>query len=557
MTTTATTAPTATTNGAGTNGHSTFNFSASLKTPVQVAGAKRRTYAELQHDLDEKAKLQPKDYLYQCINRNELGCAELLCAIALGDIAHDRASGEWYIFNGLHWEQDAGGNIFGLTGDVLSSLYRQTAAEKYQELLNYQAQIGSRKPTDDEKKQIDAIRERIQMAEKQAKELYKLAYIRNVLTFAGASNLLGVVGDEWDANHNLLGVNNGVIDLTTGKPVAPSPTQYIRTVAPVDYDPSAKCPTWERVINEIFNHDQEIIGYIRRLLGYAMSGTCYESDFFVWHGKDGRNGKEFLLERIRTVLGGNLAGVVEAELLLSSKSQRAKNSSTEALMALRGRRIAWASETNEGRLLDNASMKDLSGGHIMTGRHNHGRQEEWKRTHTLILLTNHKPHVGGGGGGAEWERIKLVNFTESFVSEPDPNDPHQHKKDPSLGDKIDKHEASGVFNWLLNGCLEWRKIGLDTPAAVKIATQQYRKDEDTLGRYIEDKCITDVNAKVAQADLYQEYKCWCVQNGDLPMGSKTFYGKIEGRGFARDRVAGVRLFKGIGLIVDPNRVILP
>ena len=95
MTTTATIAPTATTNGAGTNGHSTFNFSASLKTPVQVAGAKRRTYAELQHDLDEKAKLQPKDYLYQCINRNELGCAELLCAIALGDIAHDRASGEW------------------------------------------------------------------------------------------------------------------------------------------------------------------------------------------------------------------------------------------------------------------------------------------------------------------------------------------------------------------------------------------------------------------------------------------------------------------------------
>ena len=133
-----------------------------------------------------------------------------------------------------------------------------------------------------------------------------------------------------------------MIDLTTGKPVAPSPMQYIRTVAPVDYDPSAKCPTWERVISEIFNHDQEIIGYVKRLLGYAMSGTCYESDFFVWHGKDGRNGKEFLLERVRTVLGVNLAGVVESELLLSSKSQRAKNSSTEALMALRGRRIAWA-----------------------------------------------------------------------------------------------------------------------------------------------------------------------------------------------------------------------
>ena len=160
--TTATTQQTTTTmNGAATNGHSSFNFSASLKTPVQVAGAKRRTYAELQKSLDDKAKLQPKDYLYQCINRNELGCAELLCAIALGEVTYDRSGGEWYIFNGLHWEQDLGGNIYGLAGDVLSSLYRQTAAEKYQELLNYQATIGNRKPTDDEKKEIGAIRERI------------------------------------------------------------------------------------------------------------------------------------------------------------------------------------------------------------------------------------------------------------------------------------------------------------------------------------------------------------------------------------------------------------
>jgi len=200
-------------------------------------------------------------------------------------------------------------------------------------------------------------------------------------------------------------------------------------------------------------------------------------------------------------------------------------------------------------------MKDLSGGHILTGRQLHQKQAEWKRTHTLILLTNHRPHVGGGGGGAEWDRIKLVEFTESFVNEPNPDNPHEHKKDPTLGEKIDRDELPGLLNWLIAGCLEWRKHGLQTPDSVKDATRQYRTDEDTLGRFIDDRCITFVGAKVESGVLFEEYRQWCIQNGDSPMGSKTFGMKIEDRGFSRYRNSTSRGFTGIGLV--SNKVVLP
>lgn len=521
-----------------------------FKTNDQLVLGSPRSFAELHQLLDKKAEALPKSFLYSCIERNELGCAELLCKVAKGEIVYDRASKMWLFWNNLHWQEDRGGNIHILAGEVLSSVYRQTAEEQYGKKLDLEHEIGDGKPTEKQEKELEKLEEARRNAEHQAKTLYKLNYINNVLTFAGASELLGVIGEEWDTQTNLLGVKNGVIDLTTGKPVRPEPSQYIRTVAPVNFDPQAICPVWLKAIAEIFAHNTELVGYIQRFLGYAMSGTCHESDFPVWHGKHGRNGKEWILERCRSVLGAKLTGAVESELLLKSKNEKAQNGATPALMALRGRRLAWATETNEGRHFDTAAMKDLSGGHVLTGRHLHQEQVEWKRTHTLILLTNHRPHVGGGGGGAEWERLKLIPFTESFVNEPDPNNPHEHLKDPTLGEKVDANELPGVLNWLIAGCLEWRKHGLQPPGVVKAATAPYRTDEDTLGRFIDECCTVFTGAKIGVSTLYDAYKQWCMRNSDSPMGSKTFGGKMEDRGYRREREAKGMVFNGIGLSVN-------
>ncbi|MEZ4674557.1 MAG: hypothetical protein R2932_09960 [Caldilineaceae bacterium] len=100
---------------------------------------------------------------------------------------------------------------------------------------------------------------------------------------------MGVTGDEWDGNANLLGVKNGVVNLMTGEPVQPSPDQYIRTVAPVPYIPGAKCPLWKKTLDGIFDGDPEKKKYLKELLGYAMSGASPNPDFIIWYGKDGRN----------------------------------------------------------------------------------------------------------------------------------------------------------------------------------------------------------------------------------------------------------------------------
>ena len=543
-------APAGYTNGNGSHNHTeqpAKDGYAKEAPPVnKVIG--RRTYPQLLNQMQAKAISEYNEYFtITCLFNGEEGDATLLSSILQGNVVYDHSEGIWYWYNNLYWEPDKTWNIYQLTSDILSEIYKHLSIKKHTESIELEkALLTNDNATQEQRDELKKIISISKAAKGRAVALNAINDVKRVLNFACAGLRLGISGNEWDSNVNLLGVENCVIDLKVGEPVQPKADQYIRTVAPVPYHKEWKSPLWEKSLVEIFDNKVDDADYVQRLLGYAMSGTCVESDFPIWYGKEGRNGKEFILERIRNVLGEKLAGVAESELLLSTKQDRGKNSSTEGLMVLRGRRIAWASETNEGRMLDLASMKDLSGGHILTGRHNHGKQVEWKRTHTLILLTNHRPHIQSQAL-AEWDRVRLLEFPLSFVNNPDPEKPNQRLKDKTLGERIDRDELPGILNWLIAGCLAWRCTGLSEPESVKRATAQYKQDEDTLGHFIKETCIVQGGAKCKPIDLYKAYVEW-IDRGGKPMGKKTFYTKIEERGFKRFLSMGFEYFEGIGIL---------
>jgi len=498
----------------------------------------KRSIAELHDDLLQRAdELYDLDRVVSCAERLEIGDGDLLTLVVKGHVLFDHAAGAFYFWNNLHWEVDPGDNIYRIASTVATTLYKRAAKEAFA------AEVDGAGDGDEQaqgKRRVSLCRGRI-------KDMSRRRGAENALKFARATMGIGIAGDEWDKNIRLLGVANGVVDLVTGKAVRPQPDQYIRTVAPVNFDPAATCPTWERALHGIFDGDTEKAAYLQRVLGYAMTGECVESDFLVWHGKEGRNGKEFILDRVRACLGDKLAGSVEAELLLKSKAHRGANGATEGLMALYGRRLAWASETNEGQQMDLAKMKDLSGGHVMTGRHNYGKQIEWNRTHTIVLLTNNLPHVQSQSL-AEWDRIKVLSFPLSFVDRPDPTKPYQRKKDVTLGRVIDERELSGVLNWLIAGGLDWRAEGMRPPASVTRDTAAYQKTEDTLGTFIEESCVIGEAIRSKPGELYNAYKFWF--DGPRPMGKQSFITKIEERGFQRILYSGTLYFRGIGIRND-------
>lgn len=287
-------------------------------------------------------------------------------------------------------------------------------------------------------------------------------------------------------------------------------------------------------MKEIFNGNLKLVSYVRRLLGYTLVGEVTEHILPILWGS-GRNGKGTMLEALAYVLGP-LAGPVQGEMLLSQKWSRSSAAPSADIMALRGRRLAWASETEEGRRLNISRTKWLVGGDTLAGRPPFGRYViEFRPSHTLFLLTNNKPRATADDY-ALWRRISLIPFTQSFVNEPVEKD--EHNVDPNLLDKL-KLESSGILAWLVQGCLAWQKRGLKPPKIVEDATKEYRKEEDILSLFLADCCREVRGLTVKGSKLYKAYKWWAESLGYKPWSNTAFGTRMTKRFKKRKGMHGV------------------
>lgn len=458
------------------------------------------------------------EVILDALQRNEDGDAQLFIELHRGRFLYDAAEGRWYVNRGHYWEKDTLGESTRAIDGAVEAYAQELQRQAWQRAA---AEKAGR--SDDGKKHAaieDALVKRI-------RALRTVNRKKNVLTLARTGReSLAMLGDEWDADPWLLGCLNGVINLRTGKLEAGSPDDFIKTIAPVEYHGiHTPAPTFERFVSEIFNHEVELIQFIQRLLGYGASGHTTYHCYPIFYGPQGRNGKGTLLEVVKFVLG-DLAHKARSETLLESRNVGGRGSADSDTLALRGKRLVWASETSEGRRLNASRIKELCGGDTLTARAVYGREPvEFRPSHLLILLTNERP-AAPAHDAALWERIFLVPFEVRFVDEP--TRPNEYKADHGLLEKL-KKEASGVLAWLVRGCLDWQEQGLNPPEVVKAATREYRQDEDIIERFLNDKCLVGPAYEVRAGDLYHAYQGWADEMGLRPVSGIKFGKEIQSR----------------------------
>jgi putative DNA primase/helicase len=363
---------------------------------------------------------------------------------------------------------------------------------------------------------------------------------KNVLNYA--ASLMGIKGDQWDSDPWLLGVQNGVIDLKTGQFRAGCPEDYIRKVAPTEWRAGAAAPRWEQFLREIFDGVEAMSTFLQRLLGYGITGLTEQHILPILWGK-GRNGKDTLLETLAAVLGA-LASAGNNDLLIDQGTNHAGQASPH-LYDLIGRRLVWVSETREGARLNVNQIKALTGGGRITARPLYGHPVEFLPSHLIILQTNHRPSVSTSSDDyALWQRLLLVPFTVSFV--PNPAAPDERPQDPHLREKLGA-EKSGILAWLVEGCLQWQKDGLNPPATVTAATREYQRDEDQLQQFIDERCCEGGSYRVEATAIFQAHEGWAKENG-LPAISRQLFGRRLGKKFEKKHTATGTVYLGIGLL---------
>lgn len=365
-----------------------------------------------------------------------------------------------------------------------------------------------------------------------------ISHVSAMVRMAKGNNLVGISGDEWNADPWLLGVCNGVVDLRTGKLLPALPTQNITAQAVVDYDPAAACPRWEQFLVEIFSGKMEIIDFVHRAVGYTFSGDTSEHCLFLCQGM-GRNGKSTFLDTLADIAGDYYYNLPFSALELKSQSAIPND-----IAALPGRRFVTASETNAGTPLNTARIKNLTGGDPMSARHLHQKWFSFKAVCKLWLAFNHKPGVRDDSFGF-WERVHLLPFERSFSKE---------ERDHQLKEKL-QAEWPGILAWIVRGCQEWQRRGLGAPAEVLEETLDYQIENDPLAEFIESRCTVKEGAQISSALLWKVYLRWTEEIEEKQHLSRNNFGlALKGRGFKQKHTgpedARVRTWFGITSRMD-------
>ena len=300
----------------------------------------------------------------------------------------------------------------------------------------------------------------------------------------------------------------------------------------VDYIPGADCPTWKSFIDRIMAGDKDIIEFIKRAVGYTLTGNVSEKCLFFMYGPKGDNGKSTFVEVLLALLG-EYANKSPIEMLMA---RYGNPGIPNDIAQLPGRRFVVTSETEQGRKLNETMVKDLTGMDTITARFMRQEYFSFQPTHKLWIYGNHKPVIRGRDD-AIWRRIRMIPF---LVQIP------KAEQDKDLINKLIA-ELPGILTWAVEGCMEWNRIGLSEPISVAQATTAYKAEMDTIAMWVESNCTIDARKYDLFKNLYQDYIQWCEDHGEPnTISGREFGNSLDALGYQAAKGSGNKAIrKGI------------
>lgn len=408
---------------------------------------------------------------------------------------------QWLRWDGTRWAPDADGHVFRCAKVIARQVHTAILADP-----------------DADKVTIGA-----------AKKAESNSGVNGALTLASTEPGIAVVPEQLDAHPFLLNAANGVVDLRTGNLGPHDPELMLTKITRGAYVPGTAAPTFGRFLEEI-QPDEGMRDFIRSLLGHTLQGKVTAHILPIFFG-DGANGKSTLMDAVMNA-AGDYADAGDPDLLRA----RTFDAHPTGIADLFGRRLVLLHESDAGVRLAEGTVKRLTGGDRLKARRM--REDFWSfnPSHTFVMLTNHKPIVGGTDEGI-WRRLKLIPFATVIPAE---------KRDEGLGAKL-AGEADAILTWLVGGYLDWRDNGFGEPGAVTEATRAFRAESDPLGRFLGALCMLMASAHVGSTQLFRAYEKWCQAEREDAGTPTAFANALKARGYESYKSHGTMQWRGIGL----------
>jgi putative DNA primase/helicase len=422
----------------------------------------------------------------------------------------------WVTYDQIRWVRDKTAGAYAVQQGM--KVARWTELKNYDATPQVDEKTGQAKPNSSE----------------QDKFVKALSDQSTSMMFDRASRALALSGEltalstDFDRDPLVIGALNGVVDLRTGELTPPAPELMVSHVAPVRFDPAATAPRFLQYLEESLP-DPEVRSYLKRVMGYSITGSVAEQVMFIHHGKTS-NGKSVLFKVLSAALG-EYAGGADPKALIETRNEQ----HSAHIASLYGPRFLTMSETARGARLSDVLIKNITGADTVTARKLYKENEDLEITGKIHMATNHLPHIVSSPSTNR--RIQLIHWPVEIAEE---------KIDLQLASKLIANELEGIFTWLVEGAVEWwttladaqgkpvrrggRPSGLAMPHQVLVDTANYLRGEDDILEWLEERTETS-DAIESTGNLYRDYRTWAEARGvRSPLTQRAFTTDLETSG---------------------------
>lgn len=363
---------------------------------------------------------------------------------------------------------------------------------------------------------------RIEKLRASAQKLYTTEFKKGILKEAEVLFRRRGFVQSLNTDQNIMGVGNGVLELSENPKLIRHYHDYpISLYTDLDYEEYDKNnPYIQTVLDGIYNlfpdDEKDAFHYLMYYLASCLDGKPKDSMILIITGQ-GSNGKSFLAEMIKSVLG-TYGKKMPLSFLTDSRGKA--SGADPSLMDLKIARLAYYSESNKNEVLNTAKLKEVTSQETLSGRGLYEKQSQFRPVCHHMVTTNYSFSIKTTDHGI-WRRIVTYEFKMIFTSNPDPNNKYEQKENTKFAQEFTYNpEIKKAFLSILVEYYRdlYKNHGGSLKNIMKPTidkeTSEYRNKEDVINRFIDDVCIYSQDNKTCISELIDKYENWYEYNVD-------------------------------------------
>ncbi|MEI8026605.1 MAG: phage/plasmid primase, P4 family [Pseudomonadota bacterium] len=327
------------------------------------------------------------------------------------------------------------------------------------------------------------------------------------------------IGDPMGHSDYLLSCDNGILDLkklfdrNQESLIAHTPNFFSTSVLPFKFDEHAKCPTWDKVVEEILP-DKSKLRLLQQWFGYSLTGDVSYHKFMILLGS-GANGKSVVCTVLRTLLG---KGNVSAVPLESFRSDRQFN-----LAELDGKKANIVEEIS-AKDCDRISvglLKDIIAGGEVQVQRKFKDPFNMRSKAKLLFATNEMPNFGDISEGL-WRRLFVILFDFQLLDEA-----KQDKRLTKAEFWQESGEVPGILSWAIAGLFDiWWHGFSETEESKKIKIE-LKNAVSFEADFVRSNLKESPGSQISRNELYRKYEEACRQELTEPVKAKEFCSQVS------------------------------